>query len=142
MTVSPALDRRFRDAAAAAGLLDAGYDLVDSPVGPLFVAATGRGLVRISYHPDPEEQLDRLARLVGPRVLRSPRQVDDARRQLDEYFAGAAARSTSTSTCAERRRSPSVCSASSPASPTARRPPTGRSPRAPARRRRRGPSGR
>jgi methylated-DNA-[protein]-cysteine S-methyltransferase len=88
MTVSPALDRRFRDAAAAAGLLDAGYDLVDSPVGPLFVAATGRGLVRISYHPDPEEQLDRIARLVGPRVLRSPRQVDDARRQLDEYFDG------------------------------------------------------
>ena len=88
MTVSADLDRRFRDAAADAGLLDAGYDLVDSPVGRLLVAATDRGVLRISYNPDPDEHLDRLARLVGPRVLRSARRVDPARRQLDEYFEG------------------------------------------------------
>lgn len=88
MTVSPDLDRRFREAASAARLLDAGYDLVDSPVGPLLVAATDRGLLRVIFDADPEAELDRLASAVGPRVLRAPRAVDDARRQLDEYFAG------------------------------------------------------
>jgi methylated-DNA-[protein]-cysteine S-methyltransferase len=88
MTVSADLDRRFREAAAAAGLLDAGYDVVDSPVGPLLVAATDRGVIRISYHPDPDEHLDQLARLVGPRVLRSARHIEPAQRQLDEYFDG------------------------------------------------------
>jgi methylated-DNA-[protein]-cysteine S-methyltransferase len=88
MTVPSDLDRRFRDAAAAAGLLDAGFDVVESPVGPLFVAATARGVVRIAFRADPEEEMERLARLAGPRVLRSARQVEPARRQLDEYFEG------------------------------------------------------
>ncbi len=88
MTVTAALDRRFREAAATSGALDVGYDVVESPVGPLLVAATERGLCRISFRPDPEEQLDRLARTFGPRVLRSAAAVDAAHRQLDEYFAG------------------------------------------------------
>lgn len=88
MTVSPDLDRRFRDAAARAGLLDAAYDVVESPVGPLFVATTDRGLLRISFDADPEHQLERLARLAGPRVLRAPRAVELAHRELDEYFEG------------------------------------------------------
>jgi methylated-DNA-[protein]-cysteine S-methyltransferase len=88
MTVSPDLDRRFREAAAALDLLDVGYDVVDSPVGPLFVAASDRGLAAISFRSDPEEQLDRLARIAGPRVLRSPSSIDLARRELDEYFEG------------------------------------------------------
>jgi methylated-DNA-[protein]-cysteine S-methyltransferase len=88
MTVSDDLDRRFRESAARSGLLDAGFDIVDSPVGPLLVAATDRGLLRISFDADPERQLDLLARLAGPRVLRAPRQVDGVRRELDEYFAG------------------------------------------------------
>jgi methylated-DNA-[protein]-cysteine S-methyltransferase len=87
-TVSPDLDRRFRDAAATAGLLDVGFDVVDSPIGPLLVAATERGLCRIAFRPDPEEHLDRLARTYGPRVLRSAAAVDAAHRQLDEYFEG------------------------------------------------------
>jgi methylated-DNA-[protein]-cysteine S-methyltransferase len=90
MTVSADLDRRFRDAAVRAGLLDAGYDVVESPVGPLLVAATDRGLLRVSFDAggDPEEELERIARLAGPRVLRAPRAVADAQRELDEYFAG------------------------------------------------------
>ena len=88
MTVSPDLDARFRTAAAAAGLLDVGFDIVESPVGPLLLAASERGLCRIWFRPDPEEQLDRLARDFGPRVLRSATSVDGARRQLDEYFSG------------------------------------------------------
>ena len=88
MTVSPDLDRRFRDAAATLGLLDVGFDVVDTPIGDLLVAASDRGLATISFDPDPGERLEQLARIAGPRVLRSPRSVDDARRELDEYFAG------------------------------------------------------
>jgi len=88
MTVSPDLDTRFRNAALTLGLVDVGFDVVDSPVGPLFVAASDRGLASISFDPEPEKQLERLARIAGPRVLRSPRSVDEARRELDQYFEG------------------------------------------------------
>ena len=109
--------RRFRDAAAAEGLLDVGYDMVDSPIGPLLVAATAaasagsrstrsrsaRGAPRAAY---------------GPRVLRSPER-DSTHRQLDEYF-GATARVRARRRPTRCRGSPSRCSTSSPASRTAR----------------------
>ncbi len=88
MTVSSDLDRRFRDAAASQGLLDVAYDLVDTPVGRLLVAVTDHGLCEISYDPDLEREEEQLARNFGARVLRSPKPTDEARRQLDEYFAG------------------------------------------------------
>jgi methylated-DNA-[protein]-cysteine S-methyltransferase len=88
MTVSPDLDRRFRDAAANLGLVDVGYDVVDSPIGDLLVAASERGLALIHFDPDADAQLERLAEIGGPRVLRSPRSVDSTRRELDEYFTG------------------------------------------------------
>jgi methylated-DNA-[protein]-cysteine S-methyltransferase len=84
MTVTPDLDTRFRTAALAAGLVDARYDLVDSPIGELFVAATERGLCRVAFETDAAE--DELARVFGRRVLRSP--LDAVRRELDEYFDG------------------------------------------------------
>jgi len=87
MTVPTALDARFRDAAAAEGLLDVAYDLVDTPVGQLLVAVTDRGLCEIQYDPEPEREAEELARIFGVRVLRSPRPTDETRRQLDEYFA-------------------------------------------------------
>jgi methylated-DNA-[protein]-cysteine S-methyltransferase len=85
-TVSPDIDARFRAAAAASGLLDVAYDVVDSPIGPLLVAASERGLCRISFDPEPEAEAERLARAFGPRVLRAP--LDEPRRELDEYFEG------------------------------------------------------
>ncbi len=88
MTVSPELDARFREAAATEGLLDVAYDLVDTPVGQLLVAVTDRGLCEVSFDPEPEREVETLARNFGARVLRSPRPTDEARRQLDEYFAG------------------------------------------------------
>ena len=84
MNVTPDLDARFRTAALAAGLADVRYDVLDSPVGELHVAATERGLCRISYRADGWE--DDLAQRFGVRVLRAP--LDDVRRELDEYFAG------------------------------------------------------
>jgi methylated-DNA-[protein]-cysteine S-methyltransferase len=86
MKVSPELDTRFRDAAASEGLLDVAYDLVDSPVGMLLVATSQRGLCRISYNPEPEREVEELARTLGTRVLRAARPIDPVRRQLDEYF--------------------------------------------------------
>lgn len=87
--VPSSLDRRFRQTAAAAGLLDVAFDVVeDTPVGPLLVGVTDRGVCRISFDPDPERQLEQLARQYGPRVLRSPQPVGRLRRELDEYFDG------------------------------------------------------
>jgi methylated-DNA-[protein]-cysteine S-methyltransferase len=88
MTIPTTLDERFRAAAATEHLLDVAYDFVDSPLGPLLVATTDRGLCRISYDADAEREEERLARGYGVRVLRAPRAVDDARRQLDDYFEG------------------------------------------------------
>jgi methylated-DNA-[protein]-cysteine S-methyltransferase len=88
MTVPAALDNRFRVAAAGEGLLDVGYDVVDSPLGELFVGVSTRGLCVISYDVDPERKLEQLARGYGARILRSPKAVDTPRRQLDQYFEG------------------------------------------------------
>jgi methylated-DNA-[protein]-cysteine S-methyltransferase len=88
VTVPTHLDLRFRDAAVRAGLLDVAYDLIDTELGPLLTAVTDRGLVRISYDPDPERELEDLARRAGPKVLRAPRALDETRRELDDYFEG------------------------------------------------------
>jgi len=83
---APALAER----AAAEGLLDVAYTTVDSPLGPLMIAATPRGLVRVSYSQfrDDDAVLADLARRVSPRVLEAPGRLDRARRELDEYFEG------------------------------------------------------
>ena len=76
--------------AAVEGLLDVAYTTVDSPFGPLLVAATPRGLVKISFPAayDTDETLQDLAARISPRVLEAPARLDVVRRQLDEYFAG------------------------------------------------------
>ena len=88
MSVSPDLDRRFRERAAAEGLLDVAYDVTDTPIGPLLLAATPVGLCRISFDPEPEREVELLARAFGVRVLRAAQPVDSVRRELDEYFEG------------------------------------------------------
>jgi methylated-DNA-[protein]-cysteine S-methyltransferase len=77
--------------AAAAGLLDVSYTTVDSPVGKLLVASSERGLVRIAYLDGEDEAavLQQLAAKLSPRVLRSPRRLEEPRRELEQYFAGA-----------------------------------------------------
>ena len=83
---APALAER----AAAEGLLDVAYSTVDSPLGPLMIAATPRGLVRVSYSEfgDDDAVLADLARRVSPRVLEAPARLDGARRELGDYFEG------------------------------------------------------
>ena len=118
MTVSPQLDERFRAAAAAEGLLDVGYDVVDSPLGDLFVAATPRGLCRIAYDAEPEQQLEDLARQYGLRVLRAP-QLDEPKRELMTTSPAVAGCSSSGSTCGSPTASGARCSTRSPPSRTA-----------------------
>jgi methylated-DNA-[protein]-cysteine S-methyltransferase len=86
------LDRlhgRLTAAAADHDLLDVAYRTVDSPVGTLLLAATPQGLVRVAYdREDHDAVLQRLADRVSPRVLRAPARLDEAARELDEYFTG------------------------------------------------------
>ncbi|NME81383.1 methylated-DNA--[protein]-cysteine S-methyltransferase [Rhodococcus sp. 105337] len=75
--------------AEAAGLLDVAYRVVDTPVGPLLLASTTVGLVKVAFVAEGEDAvLDELARQIGPRILDAPGRFDDAVRQLDEYFGG------------------------------------------------------
>jgi methylated-DNA-[protein]-cysteine S-methyltransferase len=70
------------------GLLDIAYTVVDSPLGALLLAATPRGLVRVAYASEGHDAvLETLASRLSPRVLRAPKRLDSAARELDEYFA-------------------------------------------------------
>jgi methylated-DNA-[protein]-cysteine S-methyltransferase len=75
---------------AAEGLLDVAYASVDSPLGPLVVASTPRGLVRLAYtgSRSEDEVIEDLADKLSPRVLEAPQRLDEVRRELDEYFEG------------------------------------------------------
>jgi len=88
VTVTKELDARFRAAAADAQLLDVAYDVLDTPIGELLVAASEAGLCRISFDPEPDREVESMARTFGVRVLRVPRAVDETKRELDEYFDG------------------------------------------------------
>ena len=81
---------RFAERAASAGLVDVAYATLDTPVGELLVAATARGVVRISYLDwfPAEGTLADLAKRVSPRVLEAPERLVAVRRELDEYFEG------------------------------------------------------
>jgi methylated-DNA-[protein]-cysteine S-methyltransferase len=79
---------RFAGAADADHLVDLAYRMFDSPVGALLLAATEVGLVRVAYErEDHDRVLTKLAEQISPRILRHPRRLDTAARQLDEYFA-------------------------------------------------------
>lgn len=83
------LKSEFTAAADAAGLVDVAYGTADSPLGPLLLAATTQGLVRVVLPAhDPDLALAGLARAVSPRLLERPQRLDAARRELDEYFEG------------------------------------------------------
>lgn len=80
---------RLTERAAAEELLDVAYATTDSPFGELLLATTPHGLVKVSFPIfDQDETLADLAERISPRVLEAPARLDDARRQLDRYFAG------------------------------------------------------
>ena len=69
--------------------------LIDSPVGPLFIDATERGIRLLSFL-EGYRHVDLLDKLEGPMAAERPGDTDpggeavveEARRQLDEYFEG------------------------------------------------------
>jgi methylated-DNA-[protein]-cysteine S-methyltransferase len=84
------LHARLAADAQREGVLDIAYRIVDSPVGPLLLAATDRGVVRVAYaREDHDAVLQTLADKISPRILHAPARLDSAARELDEYFAGA-----------------------------------------------------
>jgi methylated-DNA-[protein]-cysteine S-methyltransferase len=81
------LRHRLGQAAEAEGLLDVAYTTIDSPVGTLLLAATPKGLVRVAYDTEDHDRvLSTLSQRLSPRVLRAPRRLDAAARELEEYF--------------------------------------------------------
>lgn len=82
------LRQRLAERAAAEGLIDVSYRLVDSPVGQLLLAATEHGIVRVAFAlEDFDAVLGSLAEKIGVRVLHRAAPLDAAAIQLDEYFA-------------------------------------------------------
>jgi len=71
------------------GLETVGYRVVDSPLGPLWVAVGPRGVLNIHYGAEPSSlELRRIVRTYGPGVLPDARRVDHVARELDQYFSG------------------------------------------------------
>jgi methylated-DNA-[protein]-cysteine S-methyltransferase len=83
------LHARLAVAAADEDLLDISYTTIDSPLGSLLLASTEHGLVRVAFAAENHARvLETLSARISPRILRHPARLDDATRQLDEYFAG------------------------------------------------------
>jgi methylated-DNA-[protein]-cysteine S-methyltransferase len=77
------------DRAATDGLVDVAVTTTDSPIGELLVAVTPRGLASVAFESEDRDELfERFARELSPRVLEAAAPTDEARRELDEYFAG------------------------------------------------------
>ena len=78
------LQRARRD-----GLVTVGYRVIDSPLGPLWIAVGPKGVLAIHYGAEPShKELARIVRTYGPGVLPDARRADPVARELDQYFAG------------------------------------------------------
>jgi methylated-DNA-[protein]-cysteine S-methyltransferase len=83
------LHARLERDAQASDLLDIAYRTVDSAVGPLLLAATPHGLLRVAFsNEDHDNVLQSLSLRISPRILEAPTRLDPIARQLDEYFTG------------------------------------------------------
>jgi methylated-DNA-[protein]-cysteine S-methyltransferase len=86
---SESIRERFAARARAEDLLDVAYAFHDTPFGPMLLARTARGLIKVALKPEwVDDDFERLTREVSPRIIESPPALDTERRQLDEYFDG------------------------------------------------------
>jgi methylated-DNA-[protein]-cysteine S-methyltransferase len=71
---------------------DVSYVVEDTAVGRMLLARNDSGaLVASSFVPataDEDRVLTRLSARVSPRILRRPRELDEARRELEEFLSG------------------------------------------------------
>lgn len=63
------------------------YRQVPSPLGELTLIATSAGLIQIAFETEPET-LDNVARILNLTAEHAPGRLEEAARQLGEYFAG------------------------------------------------------
>lgn len=83
------LRARLLAASTEHGLVDLTYRVVDTPVGPLLLAATPAGLARVAFASEGHEAvLDQLAATIGSRILHDPNGFGELVSELREYFAG------------------------------------------------------
>lgn len=69
--------------------VEVAHRTVDSPVGPLLVAVTPVGVVRLAFEcEDHDRVLEDLTVRVAARVVRDPARTEQVARELDGYFAG------------------------------------------------------
>jgi methylated-DNA-[protein]-cysteine S-methyltransferase len=71
---------------------DVSYVVEDTAVGRMLLATDSTGaLLASSFVPDERSEsllVERLSRAVSPRVLRQPRELDEARRELEAFLTG------------------------------------------------------
>jgi methylated-DNA-[protein]-cysteine S-methyltransferase len=73
--------------ADAEGLLDVAWATLDTPLGPIAVFVTPRGIVRVAYERENFGAVaDEVAERVSTRVLMAPQRTDAVRAELDAYF--------------------------------------------------------
>lgn len=75
--------------AEAEGLIEVAYRTMDTDIGPVLLAGTPVGLVRVAFAREGfDAVLESLAQRVGPRMLEAPARLDRAAAELEEYLGG------------------------------------------------------
>jgi len=70
-----------------AGVVDLGWGVLDTPVGPLGLVVSPEGLVQLTFSAV-EGALETLSEKLSARIMRLPNSADPVSQQLMEYFAG------------------------------------------------------
>jgi methylated-DNA-[protein]-cysteine S-methyltransferase len=90
-TLDPLMDEARERLVARAkreGLVTVAYDVMDSPLGPLWIAVGPRGVVGIHYGASPDErEVARITATYGPAMLPDPSSCGRVESEIDQYFA-------------------------------------------------------
>ncbi len=83
------LHAQLIDRALKERILDVSYRTVDSPIGGLLLAATPTGLARVAFESEGYDHvLEDLSERLSPRIMKDPKRLDAAAKEVEEYFQG------------------------------------------------------